>query len=118
MAKREEWIKRIERWKDSGLTAREYAAEAGLTEKSLHFWSWKLRKERTQARAPSRSKGPLEKRHVVPSPMSFVEVMARPSAFGDAAFEVVLGSVSVKIPPSFDEHALRRLLAVIAPSRP
>lgn len=29
-ATRAEWAKRVERWKDSGLTAAEYAAETGI----------------------------------------------------------------------------------------
>jgi hypothetical protein len=30
-ASRETWAKRVERWKDRGLTAKEYAAEVGIS---------------------------------------------------------------------------------------
>lgn len=39
---RQEWAKRIERWKDSGLTAAEFAAETGISAKSLSWWRWNL----------------------------------------------------------------------------
>jgi hypothetical protein len=32
---RETWAKRVERWRDSGLTAKEYAAELGINVRSL-----------------------------------------------------------------------------------
>jgi DNA-binding CsgD family transcriptional regulator len=35
---RAEWAKRVERWKDSGLTAKEFAAELGINPRSLVFW--------------------------------------------------------------------------------
>jgi hypothetical protein len=43
-AGREEWRTRVERWRDSGLTAREFAAETGINAGTLQFWSYKLRK--------------------------------------------------------------------------
>lgn len=39
---REEWRKRVERWKDSGLTAEQYAAELGINAKTLQFWRYKV----------------------------------------------------------------------------
>jgi hypothetical protein len=44
-ASRAEWAMRVERWKASGLTAKEFAAETGLKASTLTFWSWKLRRE-------------------------------------------------------------------------
>ncbi len=46
---RETWAKRVERWKDSGLTAREYAAELGIKSHSLN--------ERGSGEEPSRPSG-------------------------------------------------------------
>jgi transposase len=42
-ANREVWAKRVERWQDSGLTAKEFAAELDVSANSLTFWRWKLR---------------------------------------------------------------------------
>jgi len=41
---REEWRKRVERWKDSGLTAEQYASELAINAKTLRFWKYKLAK--------------------------------------------------------------------------
>jgi hypothetical protein len=34
---REEWAKRVERWRDSGLTTAEFAAELGVSEAQTPF---------------------------------------------------------------------------------
>ena len=39
---RAEWAKRVERWQDSGLTAKEYAAETGLNASTLSYWKRRL----------------------------------------------------------------------------
>jgi hypothetical protein len=38
----ETWAKRVERWTDSGLTAKEYAAGLGIKAHSLTWWKWRL----------------------------------------------------------------------------
>jgi hypothetical protein len=50
---REVWAKRVERWKDSGLSAKEFAAELDVSPNTLTFWKWKLRKDETVPAAPS-----------------------------------------------------------------
>lgn len=42
---RDEWARRVQRWQDSGLTAREFASETGLKATSLTFWKWPLKKD-------------------------------------------------------------------------
>ena len=42
---REERAKRVERWRDSGLTAAEFAAELGINAHSLSWWKWRLAAE-------------------------------------------------------------------------
>jgi len=38
----EQWAKRVERWKASGLSAKDFAAEAGLKPSTLAYWRWRL----------------------------------------------------------------------------
>jgi hypothetical protein len=90
---REDWAKRIERWKDSGLTAKEFAVETGISARSPAWWQWKLGAEARQADAfPSptasaerppepttRVLSPKRRRRrskpvAAPAPMTFVEV--------------------------------------------
>jgi hypothetical protein len=42
---REEWAKRVQRWRDSGLTCAEFAAELGINPRTLTYWKWVLEKE-------------------------------------------------------------------------
>ncbi len=42
---REEWAKRVERWRDSGLSCAEFAAELGINARTLTYWKWMLNKE-------------------------------------------------------------------------
>jgi hypothetical protein len=43
---RETWAKRVERWRDSGLTAAEFAAEVGVNPRTLSYWKWRLGSKR------------------------------------------------------------------------
>jgi transposase-like protein len=101
---REKWAKRVERWKDSGLTAKEFARELGLNPRSLVFWKWQLGRAATPARAKLERSKPL--------PLVELAVSA-----GSPQFEVeVRGGRRLIIPSSFDGDALRRLLAVLESS--
>lgn len=65
-ASRETWAKRVERWKDSGLTAREFAAELGINAGALSHWKYQLGKEAkaesARAAAPARSRPRAQKK--------------------------------------------------------
>jgi hypothetical protein len=107
---RDEWKKRIERWRESGLTAEQYAAELGINAGTLKFWKYKLGRPETATagrRQPKQPKAPS-----VPLPL--VEV--RPSVIASASgFELELGGgLRLRIPSSFEAEALRRLLSVLA----
>jgi transposase len=111
-ASRETWTKRIERWKDSGLTAKEFAAEIGINAHSLSWWRWRLESvpsatPRTRRRARKANKAPA----ISAEPMTFVEL---PSPVAAEPFEVVLpSSLRVRVPAGFDAATLRRLLDVL-----
>jgi hypothetical protein len=101
-AGRAEWAKRVQRWADSGLTAKEYAAETGLNPNTLAHWRWRLGAEanRPQPKVPS-------------APVKFVELAAE-QAPTPAFFELVLaGGRIIRVPPSFDGAALVRLVRAL-----
>ena len=112
-ASREVWAKRVERWQDSGLTAKEFAAELDVSPNSLTFWKWKLRQSNnaTDPR-PSRK---LDVAKHADAPTSFLQLVPTSSPPVNVAhFEVVFASgVVVRVPPDFDEPALRRLAGVL-----
>jgi hypothetical protein len=112
-AVRETWAKRVERWKDSGLSAKEFCAETGINAHSLAWWRWRLAGgEPTRSRQRKRSSKPEVEIAKEPSvPLSFVEMTA---AVVRESLEIVLPSaVRVRIPIGFDDTTLARLLDVL-----
>ena len=94
---RAEWAERVGRWRESGLTAQEFAARHRLKRSTLVWWSSAL------ARAP-RAAPP------------FVEVL-RPAQGAEpegGLLEVVLrDGLRVRVSGSFDAAVLLRLLAAL-----
>jgi transposase-like protein len=116
----EVWSKRVERWKDSGLSAGEFAAELGINPRTLSYWRWRLRS--TATKSPSRRKR-----------VGFVEVVTakadglaarRSSPAGQEVtrdeqpepLEVILRDVRIKVPVHFDTETFRRVVAVLGAS--
>jgi hypothetical protein len=108
---RETWSKRVERWKASGLTAVEFAAQLGIKPSSLSWWKWQLGKSVGARRSsrPVRSKRAVTTTTV--SPLTFVEMSA--PLHGDPLEVVLRGGVRVRVPVNFDAAALGRLLDVL-----
>ena len=53
-ANRQEWQKRVDRWRASGLTAKEFAAEMGINAGTLQFWSCNAPKDPSHSRRKNR----------------------------------------------------------------
>jgi hypothetical protein len=113
-ATREDWMKRVERWQDSGLTAKEFAAELDVAPSSLTFWKWKLRQSVNTA-AKLREPRARDARTRDQSPTSFVQLVPTPSPHGRSdVLEVVCArGVIVRVPHDFDEPTLLRLVRVL-----
>ena len=112
----------MERWRDSGLSCAEFAAEVGVNPRTLTYWKWVLGKEaRGEKRSwPSRKgRGPRPQGAAVdgaaPSAASVVASLVEVHAAAhDARFELELGAGRrVLVPASFDAMELRRLLDVL-----
>ena len=56
------WSKRVERWRDSGLSAKDFANEIGVEPNQLKYWTIKLRKRAGEvtARGPRAKRAPRE----------------------------------------------------------
>jgi hypothetical protein len=118
----------VERWKDSGLTAKEFAAEAGLTVSALYNWSSQLsaasRKlpecgvETTPRAKPSEDTGCEKpaKRHASPTPR-FVELPIAAVTQAPAMLELLLGDLCVRVPSGFDEVTLTRVVRALGVAR-
>lgn len=115
-ASREDWAKRVERWKDSGLTAKEFAAETGLNASTLSYWKWRLGAEQrgdrpADARRPKKSRPARRAPKVRPKTPTFVEVTA-PTPAAEPLELVMPGELRVRVPVGFDEATLAAVLRV------
>lgn len=118
-ATRAEWAKRVERWRDSGLSAKEFASQTGLNASTLTYWSWKLRAGAAIVR-PADSGGsdgvaaprkPSRGKKNVPR---FVEVCAASSPASGMPLELVLSrGICLRVPPGFDEATLVRVMRAV-----
>lgn len=113
---RAEWAKRVERWRDSGLTAREFASETGLKATTLSYWKWRLGSEqRAKSAQPltAKHRGPCRMQPAAPPPR-FVEVTPPPMAATSESIALELpGGVVVRVHARFDEETLGRVLRVV-----
>jgi transposase len=112
-ASRAVWAKRVERWKDSGLTAKEFAAEIDVAPQTLQFWKWKLGREDggpARATRPRRLRPPASE----PPASAFLRLVpaAEPTATATALELVLNNGLIVRVRPSFDEPTLTRLVAL------
>lgn len=110
---REIWAKRVERWKSTDLTAKEFAAEIGVNAGTLAHWKWVLGKS-------SKSPGRTRTRPAQPArpSVSFAEVMPLTAiAASDQSIELVVDGVVVRVGHAFDENTLRRVLHVVRVDR-
>ena len=110
---REVWSKRVARWRESGLTAKQFAAETGVNPHTLTHWAWRLgggqgKGRRAAAKRPRAAEAP-----------EWIEVIGggTGSASGrpaDGGFEIGLASGrTVRVPMEFNAEVLARLLAVV-----
>jgi hypothetical protein len=108
------WAKRVERWSASGLTAKQFAAEIGVSPQSLTFWKWKLRRdESTPARSVhSRRDRPQPSTPPTAAFLQLVTASTSEVAQSLGMLELVLfNGLTVRVPVGFDETTLTRLVA-------
>lgn len=112
---RAEWAKRVERWKDSGLSAKQYAAEIGVKATTLSYWSWKLNAGGERRREkPSGDSRRREGSAVNEMAAGFVELATPSSSTTPPALELVLcRGVRVSVSAGFDEGTLTRLVRAV-----
>ncbi len=102
------WRNRVQRWRDSDLTAQEYADEIGVNVHTLKDWSWKLSRENPPVVEPP----PVQQDQ---HPLAFVELALTPATRTPSVpMELAVNARhTVRLEPCFDGAALGRLLDVI-----
>jgi hypothetical protein len=104
----EAWRERVERWKASGLGAKEFAAAEDLSPYSLSWWKWRLQRQTEAPAAKKASRKPRAKR----ASLSFVPVVVREAT--TAPMDLILpGGIKIQVPAGFDEGSLLRLIRTL-----
>jgi len=106
----EVWTKRVERWRDSGLSASEFAAEIGVNPNSLRHWGWRVKAERRRAESkPSAMEADALTWVEVSAPEAAPTPSPLPSAPTEKIELVLASGLVVRVPAHFEPEALRRL---------
>ena len=105
---RAEWLEEVRRWRETGQSAAEYAAEHGLHSGTLGGWASKVRD--VVAARPGGSRP----RKSVFVPLRVAQTPPISSKAGPDEIEVVLlNGRRVRISGSFESEAVARLLAIV-----
>jgi hypothetical protein len=111
---REEWAKRVERWRDSGLTTAEFAAELGINPKTLTYWAWTLRREASgKKRVWPAKKRPVAAGQATTTAQMGPAFVELPRHGSTARFELEVRGRRLHIPSAFDAQELRALLEIL-----
>jgi len=117
---RSEWAKRVQRWGESGLTAKEFAAETGLKASTLSYWKWRLgsgQVARGSHRATAKSAEPRRPERAHASGPTFMEVTPVPPTAAVPLELVLRDALTVRVPVGFDEDTLSRVLRLVGAAR-
>lgn len=93
----------MEAWGRSGLTAKQYASRAGVSDRTLTYWKWRLGKEAGE-------RAVVAEEPAGAALASFVEV--RTGVEGRIEVELPSGR-RIRVPASFDAAALRSLVEAL-----
>jgi len=125
---RELWVKRVERWRDSGLSAKDFAAEIGVNAWTLAHWKWRLGAERRGKLPPSSKRAspafvevaPVAVAQALTAPRARKRAAAAPSLkekTAPAAHEplevLLLNGLRIRVPVHFEAASLGRVVAVL-----
>jgi hypothetical protein len=110
---RVEWAKRVERWRDSGLTTAEFAAELGINPKTLTYWAWTLKREASGKKRVWSSKKRPATASAAPIAQTVSAFVELPRQGSTARFELEVRGRRLHIPSAFDAQQLRALLEIL-----
>jgi len=113
------WEKRIERWRDSGLSAAEYSRELGISARTLKWWGWKLSASAESGAPKAEPRKARQARRRAPTtpavtPLTFVEMTPAVTPSAATPIEIVLRTgVQLRVSVGFDAPTLERVLDVV-----
>ena len=108
---RDEWRKRVQRWKEGGLTAKEFAAEVGINAGTLQFWGYKLKRADSVPARRGRRASPAA---TILSSLVEVHAPTATAPVTDQRFEIELANGRrIRVGRDFDAGSLRTLVTAL-----
>jgi hypothetical protein len=104
-----EWPEHVRAWRLSGVTARDYCAQHGLSVKRL--WSWSARMQDEKKAPRNVAKSGAELRMALVRPVRPTEAVA--TTMRGTGVRLSVGAVRVEVERGFDEETLSRVLSVL-----
>ena len=104
----EQWAERVREWRESGMTAEQFASGKGFSGKTLQWWSGELAR---RSRETTRSKTKVAMARVVRPGELIAERIE------DTPIAIVVGDLRVAVGRGFDASVLRDVLRVLAEVR-
>ncbi len=95
------WLDRVRRWKSSGMTGQEFAAQERVAVNRLHAWTSKFRKSGIEL--PVRGTAPTGELIAITSSTSMVV----------SSIEIEVGRATVRVREGFDPALLRQVMAAL-----
>jgi transposase-like protein len=114
-AKENYWRRLLGRWRQSGLTGRDFCAEHGVSEPSFYSWRREIaRRDQQQATARKRTAPAAAPTMVTPQCGGAFLQLALESSAPPPAIEVVLAQGRLlRVRPGFDAASLHQLLRLL-----
>lgn len=109
-AKERIWRQHVKRQRRSKLSARDFCADAGISEPSFYAWRRELARRDSESGQPARSKPKAPRRTAIPTPRFLPATIAPAIA---SRVEVVLPSGLLVRVPAQDTAALRTVLELL-----
>jgi hypothetical protein len=114
MADAETWSKRVQEWRESGLTAKEFCAKHDLRLSELRYWTYR---RRAAEMAPEGS--PVKLVPVTVKPKAERAPPSAPEAERPKpALTLEVGEARIFVPTGFDRGTLRAVLDVLGERHP
>lgn len=113
------WRARISRWRQSGLTIREFCRRNGLSEPSFYAWRRELTRRggRRSRWNVQQAKGATAGGREGDGPAFPFQRLLVPAASSAGGVEMAIpGGVRVRVRPGFDPQTLREVLEVLRPA--
>ena len=108
--KASEWAERVRAWRESGLSADEFAKPRGYRSKTLAWWSSELARR-------SRMKSKAHPQSLPRVAMARVLRVVRPEAERDEVIAILVGGAQIAVRPGFNARLLRDVVVALGAPR-